>query len=282
MPALPPPMLRYLYLPILAIGTAACGSNHTAIAGTLADSTAATEVSIGSTGLTAPIEAGAFRLDAVEGDTVELRFHDGDDEVGRMVVAGVRGSGELSLQRVWFEDGEALPASVDRGSDDPVLVNGLRMSAAASLPRSIDVRGVVLAVSDIGDAMIVRPDQDDLPDLKVLVAPAAAVRGPDGEDFDADDVESGDSVRVNGSSIGDYIMVGEMLVLRSSNADVGDAPEAGSAIDLDDSPDNRPALQARDDAVSDGERDDNDDGEERAKGNSGGRGKGEGRGRGRD
>ena len=62
-----------------------------------------------------------------------------------------------------------------------LVVNGLRMGPADALPDRVDAPGRVLAISESFDAILLRPDDEGLPDLHVVVSPATIVATPDGD-----------------------------------------------------------------------------------------------------
>lgn len=207
-----PPAMRTpsLLLPLLAL--AACGDEASTVSGDLAEGAAATHVWLLGEPARAEVASDSFRLESAAGEVLDLRFADGEEEVARMEIRGA-GAGEgLRLRGIWFDDGVAHPSAVEGGG--VLTVNGLRMGAADRLPASVDAAATVLAVSDEGDALIVRPGDEALPDLRVVVTPGTRVATADGDPASAEGLEFGDSVRVVGESESGYVIAAELIVPR--------------------------------------------------------------------
>src|SRR5690606_4503838 len=126
---------------------------------------------------------------------------DGDERLGRMRLEGWR-SPTLSLRGIWTHDGVAYATGL--AGDEAAAVNGLRLGGPAALPREVRTDGVVLAVARGGDAMIVRPTDGRLPDLRVVVTPGTAVQDEAGTGVEAD-LQFGDSLRVEGTAEAGYV-----------------------------------------------------------------------------
>ena len=201
-------------LPLLLLLCAGCGGGSLTLEGTLADSTAATEVWALGRPERVPVENGAFRIEAVEGDTIELRFVTGEDRQARMVVHDMPDGGTVRLDGVWFEDEVAFPTRADGGDGRPLVVNGIRMARADAVPENVNLAGTVLAVDGDGDALVLRPDDASLPDLDVLITPAAVVRTADGDLVEVERLEFGDSLRVSGIGQGGRVIAAEIMVSR--------------------------------------------------------------------
>jgi hypothetical protein len=225
-------------LPILLVSLAGCGGGTLTIDGTLADSTEATEVWALGRPERVPVVDGAFRLEKVEGDTIELRFTTGDDAQARMVLHDLPRGGRVRVDGIWFADEVAFAGRVS-GARRPLVVNGLRMAPAEAIPEGVNVPGTVLAVSDDGDAMVVRPVDASLPDLKVLVTPASVVRTIDGDLVEPDQLEFGDSLRISGIGQGGHVMAAEIMVARrvaandeDDEASAAPAQEYGDEVEV--------------------------------------------------
>src|SRR5690606_33995953 len=151
------------------------------VRGALADDARATHVWVMGGPERAAVSGGRFTLERLDGDTLDLRFAREGEEVARMEVIRTPGSGDLSLEGIWF-DGEAGLAYPERvAADGLVSVNGLRMTGAEATPGEVDGRATLLAISGAGDALIVRPLDDALPDLRVVVTPGTLARSVDGD-----------------------------------------------------------------------------------------------------
>jgi hypothetical protein len=229
LPAQLPGMRRFL--PVMLVCLAACGGGSLTIEGTLADSTQATEVWALGRPERIPVVNGAFRLEKVEGDTVELRFTAGDEGEARMVLHALPDGGTVRLDGIWFDEEVAFPARV--AGRAPVFVNGLRMAGPEAVPENVNLPGSVLAVSEDGDALVVRPDDASLPDLKVLVTPASVVRTIDGDLVEPDRLGFGDSLRVSGIGQGGHVIAAEIMVSRRAAARDEDEASRSTAPDDD-------------------------------------------------
>ena len=71
----------------------------------------------------------------------------------------------------------AFPRSVELDGADVVTVNGMRLAPHGRIPREVDERGAVLAWSSDVGALLVRPANPRLPDLRVVVGKATEVVG---------------------------------------------------------------------------------------------------------
>lgn len=203
-------MRSYLIIALSAL--AGCGESTVTVEGTLAEPGAATEAWAVGSATRAGVADGAFALEAENADTLELRFTLSDGEEARMRLEGVPAGETVRLDRIWFADGLAFTRQVEGGEDGPLTVNGLRL--AGEVPADVNVAGTVLAISDDGDAMIVRPTDLAIPDLNVAVTPASIVRTMDGDPVEADRLSFGDSLRVSGLAQGGYVVAAEIMVPR--------------------------------------------------------------------
>ena len=258
---------------LLLLCCAGCGGGSLTLEGTLAEPAGATEVWVFGRPERVPVENGAFRIEDVEGDTIELRFVTGDDRHARMVVHDLPDGGSLRLDGVWFADEVAFPARAEGGSGRPLVVNGLRMAGAGAVPENVNLPGTVLAVAEDGDALVMRPDDASLPDLDVLITPASVVRTIDGDAVDPDGLEFGDSLRVSGIGEGGRVIAAEVMVSRRVAADADDGGEDRAEVDGAVEATRSPEPVAREAAVAPAER--------AGPGRSDGRGNGKGRGRGK-
>lgn len=181
-----------------------------------------------------PVLGGAFVLPGVGPGPATLRFARGADSVARMEVGELPEGASLELRgiRLDGEGGLAFPASVGLDGAATVTVNGLRY-AARPLPAQLRADGTVLSVSDAGDVLLVRPADEALPDLRVVVGPLTETTTPDGDPVPAGELARGDSVRVEGSTDGPYVVASRIvaprsLALREAGEDADGAGDRGA------------------------------------------------------
>lgn len=203
-------MRSYLIIALAAL--AGCGGSTVTVQGMLAEPGAATEAWALGSATRSEVAEGAFTLEVENADTLELRFTLPDGEEARMRLEGVPGGETVRLDGIWFADGLAFARQVEGGKEGALTVNGLRL--AGEVPADVNLAGTVLAISDDGDAMIVRPDDAAIPDLNVAVTPASIVRTMDGDPVEADRLAFGDSLRVSGLARGGYVVAAEIMVPR--------------------------------------------------------------------
>lgn len=203
-------------LPILALSAAGCGEDSVSLSGSLVPGSEATEVFVLGGAERAQVTADSFSVSTVTSDTVELRFAAGDGEPARMLLTGLPSDGSVHLEGIWIEDGVAHPARVHTEEGGPVLVNGFRMVSPAAQPQQVDAAGTVLSASRQGDAMLVRPADEALPDLRVVITPGTVLRrtdgGPGPGPGDAGALDYGDSVRVVGQGVDGYVVATEVVL----------------------------------------------------------------------
>lgn len=216
-------MRRFVLIPMLFL--CACGRDRVTVTGTLAEGTAASWIWAVGSDQGAEVDSGAFRLKGVRGDTLELRFAAGDD-TARMQLLGVPPGSEIRLEQVWTDGGVAFPTRIAGAENQRVRVNGMWMGG--SVPEQLNQVATVLAVSDDGDALLVRPAEGELPDLRVVVTPGTVVESQDGDPYDLDEAEFGDSLRISGGGQGDYVIATRLVVQRRvrSSRDREARPEA--------------------------------------------------------
>lgn len=264
--------MRTISLLITAAFLGACGRSSV-IEGTLLDADDAGAVWVEGVSERVVVESLAFRLEGVAGDTIDLLFGDDEESSRRMRLIGLPGGTQLTLHGVWFEDELAFPTSIDMDGGRTLSVNGLRMGG---LPAEVDARGSVLAASRNGENLIVRSEDEGLPDLRVVVGPGTAVRSEDGEPASAERLSAGDSVIVRGSTDSGYVLATELQVPRSVAAG---AERAESRREEEARSEARSESQARGDDKD--EDDDSDKDEARGRGQGQVRDGWPGRGRGR-
>jgi len=177
----------------------------------------------------AEVSAGAFEFPELTAGPVTLLILSGTDTIGTMGIGNLPAGSEVALHglRIDSETRRAFPATLEGAG--MVIVNGLRMGPADRLPRRVDEPGTVLAISEGADAILLRPDDAGMPDLRVVVGPATAVATPDGDPVAAEAIAPGDSVRVLGESGQGLVLADTLTVPRSmALAESGDGDGGAS------------------------------------------------------
>jgi hypothetical protein len=205
--------MRGIVLLLTGLAATGCRESVAAIDGGLRDPDAATVVWVDGSEERAFIEGALFRLGEVRGDTVELRFASNSDEVGTMRLLGLGSGARLTLHGIWFDDGVAFPSSIDLAGTRIVNINGIRMAGPDQVSGWVETSGEVLA-REGSNALILRPLDDGLPDLRVVVPREATVRGEDGEPGSLDRVGFGDRLTVRGTAEAGYVHASEIIVPR--------------------------------------------------------------------
>lgn len=212
---------------VTALALAACGGGDdgAVVEGTFHPELAATGVWVVESERSEPADSSGFRLEDLTPGPVSLRLMRGSDTAAVLNLSGLGPGMRLALQglRVDPESGLAFPRSVELDGGPVVTVNGLRMAPAGRVPREVDERGAVLAWSSDVGALLLRPDDARLPDLRVVVVPATQVVGTDGGGADAATLEPGDSLRVEGRFQDGYVLATRLtLPTRIGAATAGD------------------------------------------------------------
>ena len=217
----PPDRMRTAFLvPLFGI-LAGCGGDASSVEGTLLGGGSGGQVWVdGETDRISISEAG-FRIEDVSGDTIDLQFVDADGETGRMRILGLPDGALLTLRDVWIENDVAFPTEVNLNSGATISVNGLRMSTPGQVTGQITAAGTLLALSNDAEALILRPDDADMADLRVVVTPGTVLQSVDGEPVSLALLKPGDSLAVGGSVQGGYLVAAEVTVPRAVAAGVG-------------------------------------------------------------
>lgn len=261
-----------------ALLVSGCGRTTT-VSGTLAEGESADSVWDFAGDERAEVDADSFTISGLRGEVIDLRFIDGDD-LARMEIRGAAGE-EIHLRDVWLDDGVAYPSSVRIGGGGTVTVNGIRMMDPDRLPAEIDAEGTVLARSGSGDALLVRPADSSLPDLRVVVTPATSVASPDGDPVEAKTAEEGDTVRVRGRTENGYLVAAEMVLPRRAATREDSGPRLlGRPVSRGEEPAVLGVPARRDEPKEEGWGQPRDDDRGRGWGRSGDRGRGKGNGKG--
>lgn len=219
-------------VPALALAACGGGEDGAAVEGTFAPGFAPTGVWVVESERSAAADSAGFQLADLTPGPVSLRLMSGSDTAAVLNLSGLAPGARVRLEelRVDRESGFAFPRAVRLDGGDMVTVNGLRMAPASRIPREVDVRGAVLAWSSDAGALLVRPDEPRLPDLRVVVGMATQVVGEDGGGADATTLEPGDSIRVEGRSDDGYV-VASRITVPTRIATLGGEGDDDSAVD---------------------------------------------------
>lgn len=267
--------MRKMLLTLLAAASGACGDRDVALTGTLADPGSATHVWVMGGPERAEIAGDSFSIGGLRAPEVELRFARDEREVGRMEITQLTDGARFHLRGITVDDGLAFPSGVEAEARVRVTINGLRFGTSDAVPENVDVRAALLSRSRSGDALLVRPDGDRLPDLRVVVTPGTTIRTEDGDPVTLERADFGDTLRVVGSGEAGFVVAREIVVPRrlaspSAAADGEEDDRGGSASQRSGassgtSPSSGSSTPSRE-ARRERERDDDDERPQRAKG----------------
>ena len=165
------------------------------------------------------ITNGTFRVEGPARDTLDLQFSTSDGETGRMRILGLPGGSDLTLDGIWFEGGIAFAMDAATGNAT-VHINGLRMGSLAGVSEGESIGGTVLALDEDERALIIRPADGGLPDLRIVISDATAVEGAENIPSTLERLQFGDSITVAGEVEGRYLLASRVIVpvSRSSEA----------------------------------------------------------------
>jgi hypothetical protein len=181
----------------------------------------------------AEVRDDAFEIDGLATSPISLRLVQSGDTVGRIDITDLPPGSRAVLHelRTDARSGRAFPSTVELTGAQSVTVNGIRMMNEGALPATVDADGVVLAAAGDRRALLVRPTDEQLPDLRVVVTPLTAVVTSDSLAADIATLSIGDSVRVHGKRERGFI-VADRLILPLASA----APTVSSAAGEDETP----------------------------------------------
>lgn len=176
-------------------------------------------------------DSSGFRLADLTPGPMSIRLTRGGDTAAVLNISGLADGARLRLEglRVDGDSRFAFPRSVELDGADVVTVNGMRMAPEGRVPREVDVEGAVLAWSSDVGALLVRPSDVRMPDLRVVVGMATEVVGTDGGGADAVNIRPGDSIRVEGRRDDGYVVATRLTLptrIGAAPGDDGDADEA--------------------------------------------------------
>jgi hypothetical protein len=217
---------------VSALVLAACGggADGAVVEGTFGPGLQADGVWVVESERGARADSSGFRLEELTPGPVSIRLTRGGDTAAVLNVSGLPDGARLRLQglRVDGDSRFAFPRSVELDGADVVTVNGMRLAPDGRVPREVDVQGAVLAwSSDIG-ALLVRPADARMPDLRVVVGMATEVVGTDGGGADPVNIRPGDSIRVEGRADEGYVVATRLTLptrIGAATGGDGDADE---------------------------------------------------------
>lgn len=215
--------LRLGVIPLAVLALAACGGGEgrVTVRGDFADTARApTTVFAVEAEREAEVKRGAFVLRGLSAGPATLRLVRGTDTVGVLALSSLPGGSTAELRRLRVDAAThlAFPETIDLAGADLVMVNGVRMGREARVPAEVDVPGRVLAISPDRDALLLRPHDGALPDLRVVVGFAAATVAPDSQPAEIGRVRAGDTVRVQGRGDHGFVVATRLIVPRRASA----------------------------------------------------------------
>jgi hypothetical protein len=220
-------------VPFLVLGVAACGggADRVSIRGDFADSaSAATAVRAVEAEREVEVKGGAFELGDLSAGPATLRLVRGADTSATLALDNAPAGAGVVLHgvRVDPRSGRAFPRSLELTGVELLLVNGVRMADDARVPAQVDAHGAILALSDARDALLFRPDDASLPDLRVVVGLATETATAEGEPVEAASLARGDSVTVKGRADHGFVVAERLTVRRRVALETASAvqPEA--------------------------------------------------------
>lgn len=216
-------------VPALALAACGGGDEGAAVEGTFAPGLSASGVWVVESERSEAADSAGFRVADLTHGPASLRLMQGSDTAAVLNLSGLAPGMRVRLRelRVDSRSGFAFPRSVEVDGAPVVIVNGVRMAPEGRLPRRVDVRASVLGWSPDAGALLVRPDDARLPDLRVVVGMATEVVGTDGGGADATTLQPGDSIRVEGRSEDGYV-IATRLTLPTR---IGEAEQTGGGGD---------------------------------------------------
>jgi hypothetical protein len=216
-------------VPALALAACGGGDEGAAVEGTFAPGLSPSGVWVVEAERSEPADSAGFRVADLTPGPASLRLMQGSDTAAILNLSGLGPGTRVRLRelRVDSRSGFAFPRSVEVDGTSVVIVNGLRMAPEGRVPREVDVRAAVLGWSPDAGALLARPDDARLPDLRVVVGMATEVVGTDGGGADATTLQPGDSIRVEGRSEDGYV-IATRLTLPTR---IGEAEQTGGGGD---------------------------------------------------
>lgn len=218
-----------------ALMLAACSSDAINIRGSLAEAAMPAEQAAGLSVMEADsadnqraLNGREFELATRDSGSIALVFNRGTREMGRMRLVGVPRGARLTLHDVWFDYRKrAFPARVALEGVEVLEVNGIRMAPSERVPTSLDEPATVLALST--EALFARPADPGRPDLRVLLDSATQVETTGGEPGSLTRLGFGDSVRIEGRRVGEYVRA-RRLVIPADEDEIPSVPSNNASV----------------------------------------------------
>jgi hypothetical protein len=237
--------LRFGVIPLAMLPLAACGGGEgrVTVRGDFADSARApTTVFAVEAEREAEVNHGTFTLRGLSAGPATLRLVRGTDTVGVLTLNSLPGGSTVELRRLRVDEAThlAFPETVGLTGPDLVMLNGVRMGREARVPAQVDAPGRVLAISPRHDALLLRPDDGALPDLRVVIGFATETVTPDGDAVEIGRVRAGDSIRVQGRGDQGFVVATRLIV----PGDVSAAPAEDEPV-ADARPEDPPRAEER-------------------------------------
>ena len=194
----------------------ACSQEGVVLGGTLSEGwpQEPLEMMVEGEGSVSSVRGGEFRLDGLPAGPVRLRIRSGDEEVAHLEIGSLPAGAEVLLERIRRSPRSdlAFPATVRLKGADMALINGLRMADPDVLPTRVEGSGTILAMNDGADRLILRPSNERLPDLPVVVTPETRIEYTSGEPADLRSVEQGDPLLVEGRTDAGYLYARQIVL----------------------------------------------------------------------
>lgn len=222
---------------------AACGGGDEGIAvkgdlapsgGASPDRVFAVEASQG-----ADVRDGAFALTGLATSPISLRLVQSGDTAGRIDIADLPAGSSLQLHglRTDRRSGRAFPTAIELTGAQSVTINGIRMMNADALPAAVEADGVVLAQASDRSALLVRPANDQLPDLRVVVTPVTSIVTRDSIAANLATLSIGDSVAVRGATERGFVVADRLVLPVTAAAPTVSSADGEESDEQDDSRD---------------------------------------------
>ena len=226
---------------VLLASLAACGGDEGAtVAGNFAPRAGSpTSVWVVEAERSAGADTTGFSIADLVPGPASMRLMRGGDTAGVLNVGSLPSGAKLTLHglRVDEASGLAFPRSIELDGADAVVVNGIRMAPDGRVPENVNAGGAVLGWAPEAGAMLLRPRNAALPDLRVIVGPTTELVGTDGGQAAASAVNPGDSVQVQGRFENGYVLASR-ITIPSRVADT-DLPGLGPSDEgVDEEPEN--------------------------------------------
>lgn len=201
---------------VLLASLAACGGDEGAtVAGNFAPGAGSpTSVWVVEAERSTGADTAGFSIADLVPGPASMRLMRGSDTAGVLNVGSLPTGSKLMLHglRVDEASGLAFPRSIELDGADAVVVNGIRMAPEGRVPENVDAGGAVLGWAPEAGAMLLRPENAALPDLRVIVGPTTELVGTDGGQAAASAITPGDSVQVQGRFENGYVLASRITI----------------------------------------------------------------------